>query len=81
MNKIIHPTTFYITFNGHKSKVRVCGMKGVEIMHEIHVKDELVPYVNEIVYLGHVVKNDRKDTLVESVVRSFNSKVNSLWLI
>ncbi len=33
---------------------------------------------NEIVYLGHVIKYDRSDTLVESVVRDFNSKFNNV---
>ncbi len=50
-------------------------MKGLGIIPEIYVKGELV---NEIVYLGHVIKYDKSDTLVESVVRDFNSKFNSI---
>ncbi len=46
-------------------------------MPEIYIKGERVPCVNEIVYLGHVIRNDRRDTLVESVVRNINSKFNS----
>ncbi len=68
---------FDIKFNGCKSKVIVFSMKGLGIIPEIYVKGELLPCVNEIVYLGHVIKNDRSDTLVESVVRDFNSKFNS----
>ncbi len=41
-------------------------MKVLGIIPEIYVKGELVPCVNEIVCLGHVIKNDRSDTLVES---------------
>ncbi len=33
--------------------------------------------MNEVVYVGHVIKNDRKDTLIKSVVRDCNSKFNS----
>ncbi len=33
--------------------------------------------MNEIINLGHVIENHRSDTLVESVVRDFNSKFNS----
>ncbi len=29
--------------------------------------------MNEIVYLGHVIKKDRRGTLGKSVVRDFNS--------
>ncbi len=68
---------FDIKFNGHKSKVILFCMKGLGIIAEIYVKGELVPCVNEIVYLGHVIKNDTSDTLIESVVRDFNSKFNS----
>ncbi len=66
-----------ITNNERKNKVIVWGMKGVDTMPEIYVKGELVPFVNEIVYLGHVIRNYRRDTLVESAVRDFNSKFNS----
>ncbi len=65
---------FNITFNGCKNKVLVFEMKGVESMSEIYVKGELVPRINDIVYLEHVIKNDRSDTLAEGVVRGFNSK-------
>ncbi len=50
-------------------------------MPEIYIKGERVPCVNEIVYLGHVIRNDRRDTLVESVVRNINSKFNSCFWI
>ncbi len=42
-----------------------------------NVKGELVPCLAENVYLRHVIKNNRSDTLIESVVRDFNSKFNS----
>ncbi len=31
---------------------------------------------NCVLSLGHVIRNDRRDTLVESVVRDINSKFN-----
>ncbi len=69
---------FDIKFNGRKSKVIVFGMKGLGIIPEIYIKGVVVLCVNEIVYLGDVIKNDGSDTLVESVVRDINSKFNSL---
>ncbi len=53
-------------------------MKGLGTIPTINVKGEHVPCVNVIVYLGHVIKNDRSVTLVESVVRDFNNKFNSV---
>ncbi len=52
-------------------------MKGLGIIPEIYVQGELVLCVNYSVYLGHVIKNYRSDTIVESVVRDYNSKFNS----
>ncbi len=34
--------------------------------------------MNDIVYLRHVIKNGRRDTPIESLVRDFNSKFNSV---
>ncbi len=62
---------FNIKFNGRKSKVIVFGMKGLRIIPEIYVKGQFLPCVNEIVYLGQVIKNDRSDTLVESCCEGF----------
>ncbi len=58
-------------FNGCKSKVVVFGMRGLGIILEICVKGKLVPCVNVIVYLGHVIKN---------VVGDFNSKFKRLMV-
>ncbi len=52
----------------------IATMKGLGIILKIYVKGELVPCLNDIVHLGHVIKNDRSDTLIKSGVRDFNSK-------
>ncbi len=60
---------FDITFNGFKSKVIVFGMRCLRL------NGELVPCLNEIVYLGLVIGTNSRDTHFESV--NLNSKFNS----
>jgi hypothetical protein len=68
---------FMIKFNGSKCQSVVFDRTVSDIKPEFYVNKQLVGCVDELVYLGYLIKGDRSDPLVQPIITDFNKKFNA----
>ena len=67
-----------IIFNGKKSKFMRFSKNPSEDYADIFVNNQKVEKVQKMEYLGHIIYEDRSNSMIGEIVNEFNVKVNTL---
>ena len=65
---------FYIKFNGSKSNLMLFAKEQHKHSPNVFVNSDKVDVVNEMKYLGHMIYNNRQNTMTDYVKKDFISK-------